>query len=148
MNPPPSVIRANGERIDEEVDLGSPGATDGLEQRANESRERLLQAVGALDKKRHALATPSLAIAAGVVSAAILGGVLVASGSAAAFAVARRRRRPFISFGRVPLQPSLLRQIAKHVGLTVVTFAIMKAGKTVVRKLISNKAQADQARRP
>ena len=136
----------------EKVDATKPVDTAVLEQRAREARERLLQAVDALDQKRHRLTKPSKLFAAGVVPAAIVAGALIAAGSVTAYAVSRRKRRAVITFARRQPEPSFFGQIAKHVGLTVLTFAISEAGKVAVRKLLlSNgdiEAETDRARRP
>ena len=136
----------------EEPDATKPVDTAVLEQRAREARERLLKAVDALDEKRHHLTKPSTLIAAGVVPAAIVAGALIAAGSLTALAVSRRKRRSVITFARRQPQPSVLAQVTKHVGLTVLTFALSEAGKVAVRKLLPSKgdieAAKDQARRP
>lgn len=136
----------------EEPDVTKPVDTAVLEQRAKEARERLLKAVDALDEKRHHLTKPSTLIAAGVVPAAIVAGALIAAGSITAFAMSRRKRQRVITFARRPPPPSMLAQVARHVGLTVLTFAISEAGKVAVRKMLPSKgqraAEKNQARRP
>ena len=136
----------------EAVDVTKPVDTAVLEQRATEARERLLQAVDALDKKRHALTQPGKPTIAGGMPAAIIAGALIAAGSITAFSVTRRRRRPLIHLARHRPEPSFLGQVAKHVGLTLITFAMSEGGKFALQKWMPTKAgfdaQRDQARRP
>lgn len=135
----------------EAVDPSGPVNIDELEVRAKAARKRLLEAVDALDQKRHQLTNPSKVVAAGVVPALLVTSALVAGGSMIAFAVSKRRKRSVLS-RLVPREPSMLSQVARHVGLTVITFALSEVGKVAVKKLIPSKAEIDaqktKAQRP
>jgi len=114
-----------------------PVDTEELEQRAKEARARLLKAVDALDKKRHALTKPAKVLGAGALPAAVVTGALVAAGSLVAFAVSKRRKRSLLS--RVHLvrrEPSFASQLARHLGVTVLTIALGEVGKLAVKKLM------------
>ena len=145
---------ANTLKLDEtsQADASRPINTDELEQQAKEARTRLLKAVDALDQKRHALTKPARVIGGGVIPAALISGAIVAAGSLAVFALTKRRKRSFLNRVRlVQHEPSMASQVARHVGLTVLTFALGEAGKLAVKKLLPTRAGLDavnKARRP
>ncbi len=121
-----------------------------LEERANQSRERLLKAVEALDKKRHQLTHPLKSIPAGVVPAAGAGLIAIAAGTIAAFAIAKRRRPQsrLSKLLRRREEPSFGSQLLRHAGLSILTFALAEAGKTAVKKLLPGEADIEGAKQP
>lgn len=131
-----------------EIDGAAPAHidVDELEQRAKQSRERLLKAVEALDKKRHQLTNPVKGLPAGVLPAAAAAVVAGAVGSIAAFALSKRRHRSGLAMlFRRREEPSFASQLVRHAGLSVLTFALVEAAKVGIRKLTPTQAEIESA---
>ena len=112
-----------------------------LEQEASVARERLLQAIDALDDKRKRI-TKSLPL--GAIALAVVGGLVTAG----VFALTKRRPKPktsTLTHLRPPQpKPSMLKEVARKVGTSVLVFALTEAGKLAVAQAVKGLPTAEE----
>jgi hypothetical protein len=134
-----------------------PDSTEALLERANQVRNRLLESVEALDRKRHQLTRPVLAVGRTLEvvggrrlqPALMVGGALLVSGALAAV-VLRARRQQASNTLRNLLRPrrSFAAEVLWRAGVGLATFTAVEAGKRAIKALLEAPSRPPNGRPP